>query len=166
MAKRKRRRKVVEKPKTRVNRQASILHAIKCSNDLEWLRQVALVSNARLIAVTNQQQQDAEDTVWNDIKKSKVGAIVVNTRNFKPGTDGFILPGNLFRIAHIRKIKKQVNISFVGSKNTRTIHGILLRTLVTGGIVSLAAAPADVRERAEQKLFELNLNEIGNVYAH
>lgn len=163
MAKRRRRRKVVPPTKTRVNRQASILHAIKCSNDAEWLRQVASVATAREITVQNNLRAENEELTWEDIKTNckAPNSPVVCTRKLTAGGYG-AHAGSVFLVQGIRKIKKQVQLQL--ADNTLTWANVPLRKLSEAGIVSLAAAPADVREQAEAKLFELGLNEIDGAY--
>lgn len=156
MAKRRRKRRKL-KPipaKSKLPRQDSILHAIKCSNDLEWLKEVAATSRDRYNKACELKRTREEDEKWAYIRTyCKKGTwIVLSTP----------APGNkapeLLQIVKHGLVKRDITCR---STLNRVQWTLSLDLIIANGVIALSALNDDASEPYETQLFEAGLEQVG-----
>jgi hypothetical protein len=159
MAKRRRkRRKKVAAPKSKLPRQDGILHAIRCSNDVEWLREVAAVSRERYSKACELKQERETAAKWNYIRTyCKRGTWVVLT---KPWELVNKFPTLLQVTRHLVTAQR---LDFV-APNSNVRWQLSAAEAVKYGLVALSSLDDAAREPFESQLFEAGLEQIGKYF--
>lgn len=156
MAKRRRkRRKLKPVPaKSKLPRQDSILHAIKCSNDVEWLKEVALVSRDRYNKARELKRTREQDEKWAYIRAyCKKGTWIV----LSTPLDSNKVPNLVQVISHHTATKRITCRSTLNKVN----WVFSLEDIIANGVVALSSLDETAREPYETQLFEAGLEEVG-----
>ncbi len=157
MAKRRRKRRKLKSipAKSKLPRQESILHAIKCSNDLEWLKEVAAVSRDRYNVACELKRTREQDEKWAYIRTyCKKGTWIVLTTP----VSGNKSP-ELLQVLRHNLIRKSITCR---STINRVQWELNLDLIIANGIKALSSLDDAAREPYEAILFESGLEEIGS----
>lgn len=171
MAARKRRRKRVKKAASakasthhlsNLKRHEAILHAIRCSNDLDWVDEVRRVAGERYNTIAANRTQKALDDKWSEIKNTwtKGTYIVRTTKRHDRITNGL-----LYRVQGIRKIKKSVVIVCCDKHAAAGSQEFEVAWFVNCEVIAADSLTCpQQKSQIENRIFELSMTEIGSAF--
>jgi hypothetical protein len=147
-----------------LKRHEAILHAIRCSNDLEWVDEVRRVAGERYNTVANNRTQKALDDKWSEVKNTwAVGSYVVRTtKRYEANSDR---GGQLYRVQQVRKIKKAVVLCRAYSNAKYNVFEVEMEWLVNEVVFAVdQLQDTQLKAILENRIFELSMTEIGSAF--